>query len=151
MDISFNKVTYDGELADFSEEELRELVREFESAQESNVAEFETAAEEMTDIDDSTIEDFEAAREEVIEEIVDADTFDEVPLSEAMLEEQDFSDLRDWQNFVQDQAESETDEDNESDGGAEFDDMGKEAPTGGSDDDEDFADEALDNISGLSL
>ncbi len=148
MDLEFNKVTYDGELADFSEEELRELISEFETAQESNVAEFEQAAEAIDDVDESTIEEFEEAREALIDEIVEAETFDEVPLTEENLADEDFSDLRDWQDFVQDQSEAdEEDGSNE----ADFDDMGKKSPVNPDEDEADFAEEALSHVQGLNI
>jgi hypothetical protein len=149
MELEFTEVSYDGELADFSDEDLRELVSEFESAQESNVAEFEQAAEAVDEIDENTIEDFEQAREELVEEIAEAEAFDQVPVTEDSLAEADFSELREWQDFVTAQgteADEETDEEAE-----EFDDMGKKTPTNNEDEIEDFAETALENIQGLNI
>jgi sulfite reductase alpha subunit-like flavoprotein len=148
MDLNFNKVTYDGELSDFSEDELRETIREFETAQESNVAEFEKAAEATDGVDESTIEDFEDAREDLIEDITEAEAFDEVPLTEDKLEDEDFSDLQDWKAFV---AETDTDEADEGDGEGDFDDMGQEAPTNPDEDSEDFVEDQLGEMPGFSL
>lgn len=148
MDLNFNKVTYDGDLADFSEDELRELVREFENAQESNVAEFETAAEALDGIEEADIEEFADARERLIDSITEAEAFSEVPLSEDALAEQSFGELQEWDEFV-----SEFDSADESEEGAdgEFDDMGQEAPTREETDaDAEFADKYLD-ISGVNF
>jgi hypothetical protein len=151
MNLEFDKVTYDRELADFSEEDLRELVTKFEDAQESNVAEFETAAEAVDGIDESTIEDFEDARGALIEDITESEDFDDVPLTEDKLEQEDFSALRDWKQFVQ-SAETDTDSDEESDDGeGEFTDMGKKSPKQNESEDEAFAEDALGGVQGLSL
>jgi hypothetical protein len=151
MNLEFDKVTYDRELADFSEEDLRELVTKFEDAQESNVAEFETAAEAVDGIDESTIEDFEDARGALIEDITESEDFDDVPLTEDKLEQEDFSALRDWKQFVQ-SAETDTDPDEESgDGEGEFNDMGTKSPKQDDSEDETFAEDALDSVQGLSL
>jgi hypothetical protein len=149
MDLNFTKVSYDGELDEFSEEDLRELVTKFEDAQDSNVAEFETATEAITDVDEETIEDFEQAREVLVEEIVEAETFDEVPLGREALEDADFSELQDWRDFVAGTPDG-GDQGDEA-GEAEADgDFGQEAPIKPDEDEtEDFADEAIGNIPGL--
>ena len=149
MNLNFNKVGYDGELSDFSEDELRELVREFETAQDSNVAEFEKAAEALDEVDDSTIEDFEDARESLIEDITEAEAFGEVPLSEDSLEDADFSELQDWRDFVAEQA---TDDGGDEGGEGEgFDDFGQKSPTDTEDETEDFVEKELNGIQGLNL
>jgi hypothetical protein len=148
MDLNFSKVSYDGELADFSEDDLRELVGEYEDAQESNVAEFETAAEAIGDYDEETIEDFEKAREELVEDIVAADTFDEVPVGREALEDADFSELQEWRDFVA-ETPDETD-DAEADEGGDGD-FGTKGPVNETGDETDFADEALDSMPGLEL
>lgn len=149
MDLNFNKVSYDGDLSDLSEDELRETVREFETAQDSNVAEFEKAADALDEVDDSTIEDFEDAREGLIEDITEAEAFDEVPLSEDSLTDADFSELQEWRDFVDEQA---VDDGGDGDGdGGDFDDFGKKSPTETDDDEMDFVDEELDQIQGLQL
>jgi hypothetical protein len=147
MDLNFNKVTYDGDLADFDADELRELVGEFENAQESNVAEFETAAEALDGVDEAGIEEFADARGSLIESITDADAFSEVPLSEDALDNCTFGELQDWQDFVSESVDADEDDDSEQ----EFDDMGSEAPTHGDDDaDAEFAEKYLD-ISGVNF
>lgn len=149
MNLDFTKVSYEGDLSDFSEDELAELVTEFEAAQNSNVAEFEKAAEATTDIDESTIEEFEDARDDLIADIVEAESFESIPLTEEKLAEENFGELQEWKDFVADGGnESEPKPDDE--GGSDFEDMGTESPV--SDDDEtDFADEALDNVQGLNI
>jgi hypothetical protein len=142
MDLSFNQVNYDGELSDFSEEELRELVGEFETAQESNVAEFRKAAEAADSVDDDVIEDFEEAREALIDDITEADTFEDVPLTEEQLEESDFSELQEWKDFVADDGGEED---------ADFDDFGQRAETEGEDDEGDFAEDVLGDMPGVKI
>jgi hypothetical protein len=147
MKLDFNKVGYDGELSDFSEDELRELVREFETAQDSNVAEFETAVEATDGLDESTISDFEQAREDLVEEIVDSEEFEQVPLSEDKLGEESFAELQDWSDFVADLAEEEDVEDDESST-----DFGTRSPKPDEEDEgADFAEEALSEMNGLTL
>ena len=148
MELNFNQVSYEGDLADFSEDELRELISEFETAQDSNVAEFEKAAEAMDEVDESTIEDFEDARESLIEDITEADAFDEVPLTEDALEDSDFSELQDWRDFVSEQA---ADDGGDESGEGDFDDMGKKSPTDPEDETEDFVEQELNGIQGLNV
>lgn len=147
MDFDITKVTIDGTVDDLDEDQLRELVSKFQDAQESNVAEFKQAIEATEDVDEKEIEDFEKARESLIGDITDAEAFDEVPLTEDALEGQSFGELRDWKDFVAEQAvEDGGDED------ADFDDMGKKSPVGGGEDEEtDFVEEELDNIQGLNI
>lgn len=146
MDLNFKKVTYDGELADFSDEELRELVREFESAQESNVAEFNEAAETLDEVEEAELSEFEDARSALIEEITDAEQFDEVPLDEEGLEDCSFGKLREWREFVaSDLDEGEEGEEDD----AEFDDMGQKGPVN-PEDGEDFDDSVVEVIDGMS-
>jgi hypothetical protein len=147
MDLSFNKVTYDGELADFSEDELQELVSEYEKAQDSNVAEFERAAEATEGVSESVIEDFEDARADLLEEITGSEDFEDVPLTEAQLEDCDFSELQEWQDFVLGGGGAESE-----DGTSGIDDFGTKAPTGADDDKpEDFVEEQLGGVPGLQL
>lgn len=148
MELNFNKVTYDGDLAEFSEEDLRELISEFETAQESNVAEFEKAAEATDGVDESTIKDFETARSALIADITEAEAFDKVPLTEETLKDEDFSDLQDWKEFVADQESgSESETENEGD----FNDFGQESPTNTDDETEDFVEEELGSMRGVIL
>lgn len=150
MNLDFTKVSYEGDLSDFSEEELAELVSEFEAAQDSNVAEFEKAAEATTDIDESTIEDFEDARDDLIGDIVESENFEDIPLTEEKLADEDFGELREWKEFVAG-AGSEQESEPEGEGGSDFDDMGTETPVSGGDEDTDFADEALEGVQGLNI
>jgi hypothetical protein len=151
MELNFNQVSYEGDLSDFSEDELRETVREFETAQDSNVAEFEKAAEALDEVDESTIEDFEDARESLIEDITDAEAFDEVPLTEDSLEDAEFSELQDWRDFVDEQAAEDGGDEGGEDGGEDFDDFGQKSPTDLDDEQEDFVEKELSGIQGLNL
>lgn len=143
MDLEFTRVNYDGELSDFDEDELRELVGEFEDAQDANVAEFDEAVEQISDVDESKIEDFDAARSDLIESVSEAEAFEQVPLSADALEDCDFSELQEWSEFV---SEEQTDEEDD----AEFSDMGTKSPVD-DEDQEDFAEEALEQMPGLEL
>jgi len=150
MDFDITKVTIDGSVSDLSEEQLRKLVDEFQEAQESNVAEFERLAEEYDDVDDAVIEDFEDARTALIGEITEAETFDEVPLSEDALEDAKFSELREWREFVSEDTEN----DEEAEGGEadeSFEDFGTRSPKDGGDETEAFVEDALGDVQGLNL
>jgi hypothetical protein len=142
MNFDITKVTIDGAVDDLSEDQLRELVSKFEDAQESNVAEFERAAEEMPEIKASKIEDFEKAREGLIGEIAGAEAFDEVPVTEDALEDCSFGELQEWDEFVSEKLRDDSDGD--------FDDFGRRSPEGEGDE-TDFADEELENVPGLQL
>lgn len=147
MDLNFNKVSYDGDLVDLSEEEMQDVIREFEKAQESNVAEFEKAADTLDGVDEADIEDFAEARADLIEDITGADGFEEVPLTEEKLEDEDFGDLREWKEFVADTGESEESE-------QDFEDMGQKGETHGDDegdDSPDFIESEIANISGVNV
>lgn len=148
MDFDITKVSIDGSVDDLSEEQLRELVNKFQDAQDSNVAEFEKAAEAAGDIDESTIEDFEQAKQGLIDDITSSEDFEEVPLSESALEDSDFSELREWKSFVL----GVEDEDDTPEGGEDFDDMGKKSPKNTDEDgDPDFVEEQLGDMPGLQL
>lgn len=143
MDLTFKTINYDGELADFSEEELRELVGKFEQAEEANVAEFEKAVSAAEDTVDTS--EYDEACETLVDEITDHENFDEVPVGEEILEDADFEDLREWREFVaDDEGESESEQD------GEFDDFGTRSPTE-TGDDTDFADDAVGEMSGVNL
>lgn len=49
--MDFNQVTYDASLDDMDAEELRAIVKEFEAAQEGNIAEFKTAQNKIDNLD----------------------------------------------------------------------------------------------------
>lgn len=151
MNLNFTKVSYDGDISDFSEDELKTLVEEFESAQDSNAAEFETAAEALDEVDSSNIEDFEEARTTLIADIVEAEAFDDVPVTEDTLEDEEttsFSDLQDWKDFVSEQ-DIEPDED---EGEGTFDDMGTKSPVEDqSGEGADFVEGELETMPGINL
>lgn len=119
MSLEFTRVTYDSDIEDLSEERLRELVREFKDAQESNHTEFSEVASSM----DEELQEFEQLKENLIEQIKKAEGFSEIPLSEDRLEDVSFSTLREWDNYLQ---ETESDE-----GGEEVEDFGERSPDGG--------------------
>lgn len=146
MDLNFTKVTYDGDLSEFSEDDLRQLISEFENAQESNVAEFNQAADKLDEVEEIDYEEYEDARSALIGEITEADAFEDVPITEDELDAADFGKVRDWHNFVA-SADTDTDDDTETD----FDDVGKDAPLDdGGDDEPEFDDRAVEIIDGMS-
>ena len=144
MELNFTRVTHEDNLGDFSEDELRELIREYEDAQDANVAEFESVAETLDGVDASNISEFESARATLIENITDAPRFSEIPISEAGLEEATFGELQDWLEFVSEKGAN-------SDDGGEFDDYGNKAPVNDDEGASDFAEETLSGMQGLSL
>jgi len=153
MDLNFTRVNYEDDLTEFSEEDLRELVSEYEDAQKANVAEFEAAAEALDDVDEETISDFEDARASLIEEITGAEAFDEVPLTESALGDASFGELREWRDFVAENGDEEDETDGEDNEDGVFENQGKKAPIneGGDDDTPEFVEDALDDIQGLNL
>lgn len=132
--MNFNTINYDGDLEDASEEELRSLAEDFESAQESNVAEFKAAKEQVTELlgDDADFEDifgevreFTDARDDLIGSITEYEAFDESPVSEAVLEDCSFAELREYDAYFAEQSEQADGEESEGD----FNDFGTKSPT----------------------
>ena len=151
MQLDFQRVTYDGDLEEADREALIDLVEQFEDAQDANAAEFNSAKEQVEELE-GTVSEFEDAKDELITEVVSADAFSEVPLTEEQLEDADFEQVREWRAFVSetDASDEETD-DNEED--AEFEDMGQQGPVNeGGDEDEgaEFARELVDGLSGVN-
>lgn len=143
MDLSFTKVTFDGDLAEFSEDELRGLISEFENAQESNVAEFNQAASKLDEVESLDLDEFQDAKDDLIGEITEADSFEAVPLTADELEAADFGKVRDWHDFVQAQADDEAAD-------ADFEDMGEDPPVDDGDDGEYADDDLVEMIDGMS-
>jgi len=151
MDLNFTKVTYDGDLSDFDADDLRELIKEFENAQESNVAEFNEAADKLDEVEDFDLDEYQDAKSDLIGDITEADAFEDVPLTEGDLEDADFGTVREWHDFVSSQATDEGDED----GDADFDDMGEDPDLDGGDGGEGEFDsdlvEVVDGLSGVNV
>ncbi|AGC34280.1 hypothetical protein M193_gp011 [Halorubrum tailed phage 7] len=133
--MNFNKVNYDGDLGDADEEALRSLVSDFEKAQEANVAEFEAAKEQMSEVlgDEASFEDifgevqdFADAKDELIAEISEFESFEASPVSEDDLGDASFSRVREYHAyFAELDAADEADEGEEK----EFEDMGRRGET----------------------
>ena len=107
MNLDFTEIEFDSDLADLDEDELADLVREYQEAQESNRANFEEATE--------TLDDFEEFDDSLTERVTD-----ETSLPESEAERLSFSGKRDLLGGLEDD-ETEVEGD---DGGEEFDDMG---------------------------
>lgn len=145
MDMNFTKVSFDGDLDEIDDaDELRGLVREFESAQDSNISEFKDAKD--------TLEDFEVRVGEAQDFKEDlAETLTEVsPLSEDEAMSYEMSRMRELiAEFADDGAAEESEEDEG--GSGTFGDMGSSGETHTDDDTADFAKERLGKIGGLSI
>jgi len=144
MDLSFNQISYDGELSDFDRDDLIELVREFEKAQESNIAEFEKAAETLEGVDEASIEEFEEADAELTQEVTE-ETF----LSEEEAEALSFERKREV--LAEHAGDDDDGGDDDGDGDGDDEDFGKRGATHG-DGDGDFSEsveESLSNITGV--
>jgi hypothetical protein len=143
MDMNFTKVTFDGDLDDIEDgDELRTLVRKFESAQDANISEFETAKETLTDFEGRVGE-----AQEFKQEL--AETLSEVsPLSEDEAMDYDMARIRTLIGEFSDDGGS----DESAEGESSFSDMGHRGETH-SDDDEsrNFAEEHLGSIKGLNF
>lgn len=162
--MDFNKVNYDGDLEDRDQDDLIDLVEDFEKAQEANVAEFETAQEQLQDAlddDDASFEDvfgevkdFASAKADLIGEVTEFDSFAESPLTEADLEDATFSKVREHYAYFADlDAEADARGGGGDEGGedGEFSDMGQRAPTNDDvDDDEEFARRHLGGMPGFN-
>jgi len=155
--MKFNKVNFDDDLSEMDDDELTELVDQYQKAQETNVAEFkqvkETAAD-LVDADDSAsfedlfgeVRDFTDAKDELVEEVKDFDAFNDSPVSESELEDAAFSKVREWHAYF---AAAEAAPEDDDDG--EFDDMGKRGETGGDEEEADktFANKHLSGMAGF--
>jgi len=146
MDMNFTKVSFDGDLDDIEDaDELRGVVRKFQSAQESNISEFEDAKD--------TLEDFEGRVGEAQEFKDDlAESLSEVsPLAKEEALTYDMARIRE---LIAEFSEAETsDADNvEEDTPDTFSDMGTRGETHDEDEAErSFAKEHIGGIKGLNL
>lgn len=146
MDFDFTKAGFDADLDDIDDaDELRGIVREFESAQDSNISEFEDAKD--------TLEDFEGRvgeAQEFKEEL--AESLSEVsPLSEDEALTYDMARIRELiGEFSEEEAVDEVEDGG--DEGGEFADMGGRGATH-SDEPEgkEFAEKHLGDIGGLNF
>lgn len=144
MDMNFTKVSFDGDLEDIDDaEELRGVVQKFQSAQESNISEFEDAKD--------TLENFEGRVGEAQEFKEDlAEDLSEVsPLSEEEALTYDMSRIRE---LIGEFTEETVEDDPESESPDSFSNMGQRGETH---DDEKaeatFVEDHLGDIQGLEF
>lgn len=150
MQLDFQRVTYDGDLEDADREALIDLVEQFEDAQDANAAEFNSAKEQLEDLD-GTVSEFKDAKADLEDEVIEADAFSEVPLTEDQLRDASFEQVREWREFVSETDPADDTDDDEED--AEFEDMGQQGPVNGDGDedaDAEFARELVDGLSGVN-
>jgi len=154
--MKFNKVNFDDDLSEMDDDELTELVDQYQKAQETNVAEFKQVKEtvaDLVDADDSAnfedlfgeVRDFTDAKDELVEEVKDFDAFNESPVSESELEDAAFSKVREWHAYFAEAEAAPEDDD------GEFDDMGKRGETGGDEEEAErqFAEKHLNGMAGF--
>lgn len=120
--MDFQKVTYDGDLDDMDAESLRTVVEEYEEAQTSNIAAFESATDTIDGLEGEVAEkaEFKARRVEKLTEVspLGADDVENFSLSriDSLIEE-----------FTASEPDGGEDADEDED--PEFDDMGRRGPT----------------------
>ena len=154
--MKFNKVNFDGDLSEMDDDELTELVDQYQKAQETNVAEFKQAKEAMAELVDADenadfedifgeVQDFTDAKDELVDEVKEFDAFADSPVSESELEDAAFSKVREWHAYFA-AAEAAPEDDD-----GEFDDMGKRGETGGDEEEADrqFAKKHLNGMAGF--
>lgn len=143
--MDFSKVTFEKDVDELEAEEARELIGDFQAAQEQNIAEFAEASEQIEELE-GTPSEFEEADEELTAEVAEA-TF----MSEEEAADLDFSRKREI--LADFSAEEEVDEgEEEVEGGAEFSDMGQRGETHDEDQEKQaFAEKHLGDIEGLNF
>ncbi len=146
--MDFSKVTFDKDVEELEAEEARELISDFQTAQEQNIAEFEDASEQIEDLE-GTFAEFEDADEELTQEVAEA-TF----MSEDEAANLEFSRKREiLADFsIEEEEPEESGEVEETEGGAKFSEMGQRGET--HDEEEakrSFAEDRLGDIPGLNL
>lgn len=143
MDMDFTKVSFDADLDEIEDaDELRGIVQKFESAQESNISEFQDAKD--------TLENFEGrvGEAEEFKEDLAKDLSEVSPLSEEEALTYDMSRMRE---LIVEFSES-TEEETEEGGDGRFSNMGQRGETHNEDGAESsFAKEHLGDIKGLEF
>lgn len=141
--MEFNKVEVENELDSLAEDELRELVTQYQEAQLANETEFE----EVTD----TVAEFKEYDDELTEEVLEHSSLSESAASSLPFSEKRslLSDLEDEES-VEDGEDGEFDEEDGEDG-ADFEDRGTRGETHGEDGTPDFVEDALGGVAGVSL
>ena len=154
--MKFNKVNFDGDLSEMDDDELTELVDQYQKAQETNVAEFKQAKEAMAELVDADenadfedifgeVQDFTDAKDELVDEVKEFDAFADSPVTESELEDAAFSKVREWHAYFA-AAEAAPEDDD-----GEFDDMGKRGETDGDEEEAErqFAEKHLSGMAGF--
>jgi hypothetical protein len=146
--MDFQKVTIDTDVDELEGDEARELVSDFQNAQEQNIDEFKTASEKLEGLDESAITEFEDAQEELTQDVADV-TF----MSEDEAAQLSFSRKREILADFSEEEEAEAGDDVENDGEeAEFSNMGQRGETHNEDEaKESVAKEYLGDIQGLEI
>lgn len=142
--MDFSKVTFDDDVDELEAEEARELISQFKTAQEQNIAEFQNASDKIDDLEGSFSE-FEDADEQLTADVAEA-TF----MSEDEAAELTFARKRQVLADFSEKSEEAGDEGGEDGGDADFSDMGQHGETHTDDDDHSFAEEHLGGIEGLN-
>jgi len=144
MDMNFTKVSFEDDLEDIEDaEELRGVIRKFQSAQDSNIAEFQEAKETLEDFEGRVGEaqDFKQELAESLSEVS--------PLSEEEALTYDMTRIRE---LIGEFSSTETEEVEEQEEDGTFSNMGQRGETHDDEEAEQkFAEEQLGNIKGLSF
>jgi hypothetical protein len=149
LTMDFSKVTFDKDVDELEAEEARELISNFQTAQEQNIAEFEAASEQIDELE-GTPSEFEEADEQLTAEVAEATFMSEdeaATLSFGRKREilADFSE-------VEEEDEETPEGDEGSDGGATFSNMGQRGETHDEEEAErNVADQYLGDMTGLQL
>lgn len=145
--MDFSKVTFDKDVDELEGDEARELISDFQSAQEQNIAEFEDASEKIEDLEGS-FEEFEDADEDLTAEVAEATFMSEDEASKLTFarKREILADFSAEEEEVEDSVEDEGGE-----GGAKFSDMGTQGETHDEDAEVEAAKEFLGDINGISF
>lgn len=147
MDMDFTKVTFDVDLDEIEDaDELRGIVRKFESAQDSNISEFEDAKDTLDEFE-GRVGEAQEFKEELAESLSDVS-----PLSSEEALTYDMTRIRELiTEFSEDDSEGDEPE-GEVEEGATFSNMGQRGETHSDEDgDTEFAGKHLGDIGGLNF
>lgn len=148
LTMDFKQVTFDADVDELEAEQARELITEFQNAQEQNIAELEEASETIDDLE-GTFAEYEDADEELTAEVAEA-TF----MSEDEAEVLSFSRKRE---ILAEQSEEDVEQEfdeggDEEETEAEFSNMGQRGETHNEEEaQKNVAQEYLGDIQGLEL
>lgn len=147
--MEFTTVNPDDDVDEMGESELREVVSEFEDAQERNLSEFKSAQEALNEFEefDVSIEEAQEFKADTVEEVAEHS-----PLAEDELSDFGLSRLRELRAEFSEETE-EVEEDEVEDDEGEFSDMGTKGETDPEGDGENFSElqKMVSNVSGLEF